>query len=69
MIENNLVNYEIKTSTSHNYNTYESSSSPDSFPKLMENGVLVKYQQMSYVSEVLVGQDSTPQNRDLIEQT
>lgn len=48
LINSFLVNYELSSSTSSsiNYLSNQSSSSPESFPELMENGILVKYEQV-----------------------
>ena len=48
-----LVNYELKTSNSNNYHIFNGSSSPESFPCLMENGILVEYEQLDYASDLL----------------
>jgi hypothetical protein len=53
LMENNLVNYETKTSTSHNYSPGDSSSSPESFPALMEYGVLINYKQLTYLTDII----------------
>ena len=54
----NLVNYDLSNSNSTNYSTFLKSSSPQSFPELMENGVLVKYNQVNFSSEILDNKDS-----------
>lgn len=46
-----LVNYEFKTSSSNNYILNQSSSSPESFPQIMDNGILVEYKQLNYTSD------------------
>jgi len=48
-----LTNYEQKCSNSINYNSFKTSSSPLSFPDLMENGFLVKYDTLSFSTEIL----------------
>ena len=49
----NLVNYETKTSSSNNYEIFESSSSPESFPNLMGTGILVEYRYVNYATELI----------------
>jgi hypothetical protein len=51
--DKNLVNYEFKSSNSNNYNSHQSSSTPYSFPELMENGILVQYKQTQYTSDLM----------------
>lgn len=48
-----LMNYEQKCSNSINYNSFETTSSPSSFPYLMENGILVKYDTLLFSTEIL----------------
>jgi hypothetical protein len=53
MYNNNLVNYEIKTSSSNNYELNQSSSTPESFPNLIGAGFFVEYRNMNYTSDFL----------------
>ena len=50
---NNLVHYELNTSNYPNYITFHTSSSPESFPELMKNGVLVQYKEIEYTTELI----------------
>lgn len=47
----NLVNYKDNTVDSINYSPFQSSASPESFPEIMENGILVKYEYLQNASE------------------
>lgn len=49
----NLMNYELNNSNSSNYLPSQTSSSPDSFPNIMEEGILVEYKEIIYTSEIL----------------
>mgnify|MGYP007017146827 CR=1 FL=1 len=49
----NNVNYESITSTSHNYSTNDTSSSPESFPNLVGNGVYIEYKYVNCATDVL----------------
>lgn len=48
-----LMNYEQKCSNSINYDSFKTSSSPLSFPDLMENGILLKYDTLLFSTEIL----------------
>lgn len=48
-----LMNYEQKSSNSNNYESYQTSSSPTSFPDLMENGIIVNYENIVFSSEIV----------------
>jgi len=48
-----LMNYEQQSSNSNNYSSYNNSSSPESFPVLMENGIIVKYETLEFSSEIV----------------
>jgi len=48
-----LMNYEITSSNSNNYRPSETSSNPNSFPDLMENGIIVDYATLKYTSEIV----------------
>lgn len=50
---NNLMNYELLSSNSYNYGTLAKTPSPTSFPTLMEDGILVKYETPNFCSEVI----------------
>lgn len=49
----NNVNYESSTSSVHNYSTNETSSSPESFPCLVGNGVYIEYKYVSCATDVV----------------
>jgi len=48
-----LMNYEIPSSNSNNYGIVQQSPSPTSFPSLMENGILVKYELVRFSTEIV----------------
>lgn len=48
-----LLNFEQSSSNSKNYVSFQTSSSPNSFPNLMNNGILVKYEQVKFTSEIV----------------
>ncbi len=48
-----LMNYELYSSNSNNYISSPISSSPESFPNLMEDGILVEYKKIQYATEIL----------------
>ncbi len=48
-----LMNYELKSSNSNNYSSFEKTSKPESFPVLMENGILVKYEMVKFSTEIV----------------
>nr|WP_292966609.1 hypothetical protein [Muricauda sp. UBA7809] len=48
-----LMNYEQNSSNSNNYVPSPVSSSPESFPSLMEEGILVEYREMIYTTEIV----------------
>jgi len=48
-----LMNFEQNSSNSKNYVSFQTSSSPNSFPNLMNDGILVKYEQVKFASEVI----------------
>lgn len=47
-----LMNYERQGSNSNNYGTSQTSSSPESFPSIMENGVMIEYKLLDFSSEI-----------------
>ncbi len=49
-----LMNYEQQSSNSNNYSSYRNSSSPESFPSLMENGIIVQYNSLEFSSDITV---------------
>lgn len=49
----NNVNYESSTSSVHNYSTNETSSSPESFPYLVGNGVYIEYKYVNCATNVV----------------
>lgn len=49
----NNVNYESSTSSVHNYSSDETSSSPESFPSLVGNGVYIEYKYVNCATDVL----------------
>lgn len=48
-----LINYDQQNSNSHNYSSFLTSSSPDSFPALMENGIIVKYDSLDFSNNII----------------
>ena len=57
------VNYELNTSNSNNYNILETSSSSESFPKLVGNGIFVEYKQISFSSDFINNLDWPRQDK------
>jgi hypothetical protein len=51
-----LINYEQQSSSSINYNSIQNSSCPESFPVLMENGIIVRYELVKFASEIVAEQ-------------
>ena len=49
-----LMNYEQQSSNSNNYSSYRNSSSPESFPSLMENGIIVEYNTLEFSSDIVI---------------
>ena len=48
-----LMNYSLANSNSNNYSSSLTSSSPESFPDLMNNGIIVEYKSPNFISEIL----------------
>lgn len=48
-----LLNYDPQSSNSNNYGTSQNTSSPESFPVLMEEGIIVQYELMKFSSEII----------------
>lgn len=48
-----LMNYELNGSNSNNYIPTPTSSSPESFPSQMENGIIIEYKEVNYASEYI----------------
>ena len=44
---------ELKTSSSKNYSSFERTSTSESFPELMENGIIIKYELVKFLSEIV----------------
>lgn len=57
-----LMNYEQNSSNSNNYVPSPISSSPESFPSLMEDGILVEYKEMIYTTEIVEKEISLENN-------
>jgi len=55
----NLVNYRDDTVDDVNYIPSHTSASPDSFPEIMENGILVRYEYPTEISETVQEPDLT----------
>lgn len=53
-----LMNYEQQSSNSNNYSSVETSSSPESFPTLMQNGILVHYESIKFSTNILEESDN-----------
>ena len=49
----NLMNYVLENSNSNNYNSSTKSSSPESFPDLMNNGIIVDYKSTEFSTEII----------------
>lgn len=49
----NLMNYEFKSSDSKNYDITQKTSSPESLPAIMEGGVLIQYESINFLSEII----------------
>ena len=48
-----LMNYNINSTNSNYYNSSPTSSSPESFPDLMNNGIIVEYKSAEFLSEIV----------------
>ena len=48
-----LMNYEQRCSNSNNYGSFMNSSSPESFPVVMENGIIVHYETLKFSSKIV----------------
>lgn len=57
-----LMNYELQSSSSINYSTSKYSSCPESFPVLMENGIIIRYELMKFTSELLDDNQNSENN-------
>ena len=53
MNSDQLVNYQTSSSGMSNYNKFETSSSPGSFPSVVGNGIFIEYKQMKYTSNLM----------------
>lgn len=49
----NLVNYQENDPNNINYIPSQKSASPDSFPEIMENGILVRYEYPTEMSHTI----------------
>lgn len=58
-----LMNYERNGSNSNNYVSSPISSSPESFPSLMQDGILIEYKEIDYATEIL---DSEPKREEKV---
>jgi hypothetical protein len=61
-----LMNYEIQTSNSNNYGSPEQTPSANSFPSLMENGIIVKYELVKFSAE-MVDENKLPKEQSQAE--
>lgn len=52
-VTNELMNYELQNSNSQNYDIFQLTPSPTSFPFLMENGILIKYELVKFSTELI----------------
>lgn len=59
----NLMNYELQGSNSNNYGASPQTSSPVSFPVLMDNGILVKYESVKFATEII--EEDKPKENNL----
>lgn len=57
-----LMNYELKSSNSNNYSSYDKTSSPESFPVLMENSILIKYELVKFSADLIEEKESLTNN-------
>lgn len=48
-----LMNYSLENTNSNNYNSSSISSSPESFPDLMDNGIIVEYKSTEFSTEII----------------
>lgn len=48
-----LMNYSLENTNSNNYNSSTKSSSPESFPDLMDDGIIVEYKSTEFSTEIL----------------
>lgn len=48
-----LMNYVLENSNSNNYNSSTKTSSPESFPDLMDNGIIVEYKSTEFSTEIV----------------
>jgi len=48
-----LMNYELQSSNSNNYSSFQKTPSAESFPVLMQNGILIKYEMVKYSSNII----------------
>jgi hypothetical protein len=48
-----LINYELQSSNSKNYDSTQNTSSPESFPVLMENGIIIQYELIKFSTEIV----------------
>lgn len=46
------MNYERQGSDSNNYGISQISSSPESFPSIMENGIMIEYKVLNFSSTI-----------------
>lgn len=51
--DNSTVNYHLSNSHSINYEIHLKSPSPESFPEIMNNGVLVDYTLMNFDTKIV----------------
>lgn len=59
-----LMNYGLNSSNSNNYISLNLSSSPESFPNLMENGIIVEYKKNDYASEIVIDEKEKSNHND-----
>lgn len=48
-----LMNYELQSSNSNNYSSFQKTPCPESFPILMENGIIIRYELVKFSSEIV----------------
>lgn len=48
-----LMNYETVSSNSSNYVRPHSTSCPESFPNIMENGILIEFNELDFASLIV----------------
>ena len=48
-----LMNYDLRSSNSNNYSSFQKTSCPESFPVQMENGIFIRYELVKFNSDII----------------